>query len=45
MLRNDQRAPTQLRPLKMTPHWLATAEGSVLLELGHTRVLCAATVE
>ncbi|MCL4794595.1 MAG: ribonuclease PH [Bryobacteraceae bacterium] len=45
MLRNDQRAPAQLRPLKMTPHWLATAEGSVLLELGHTRVLCAATVE
>jgi ribonuclease PH len=45
MLRNDQRDPAQLRPLKMTPHWLATAEGSVLLELGHTRVLCAATVE
>lgn len=45
MLRNDQRAAAQLRPLIMTPNWLATAEGSVLLELGHTRVLCAATVE
>jgi ribonuclease PH len=45
MLRNDQRAAAQLRPLTMTPNWLATAEGSVLLELGHTRVLCAATVE
>ncbi len=45
MLRNDQRQAAQLRPLTMTPNWLATAEGSVLLELGHTRVLCAATVE
>ena len=45
MLRNDQRQAAQLRPLTMTSNWLATAEGSVLLELGHTRVLCAATVE
>lgn len=45
MLRNDQREPAQLRPLTITPHWLATAEGSVLIELGHTRVLCAATIE
>lgn len=45
MLRNDQRQAAQLRPLTMTPNWLATAEGSVLLELGYTRVLCAATVE
>ncbi|MCL4840914.1 MAG: ribonuclease PH [Bryobacteraceae bacterium] len=44
-MRNDQRQAAQLRPLTMTPNWLATAEGSVLLELGHTRVLCAATVE
>ena len=45
MLRNDQRLPAQLRPLKITPHWLATAEGSALIELGNTRVLCAATVD
>jgi ribonuclease PH len=45
MLRNDQRELAQLRPLTITPHWLATAEGSALIELGHTRVLCAATVE
>ncbi|MBE7544096.1 MAG: ribonuclease PH [Bryobacteraceae bacterium] len=44
-MRNDQRQAAQLRPLTMTPNWLATAEGSVLLVLGHTRVLCAATVE
>jgi RNAse PH (EC 2.7.7.56) len=45
MLRNDQRHPAQLRPLRFTPHYLLTAEGSVLIEAGHTRVLCAATVE
>lgn len=44
-MRNDHREPAQLRPLTITPHWLATAEGSALIELGHTRVLCAATVE
>jgi ribonuclease PH len=45
MLRNDQREAAQMRTLTITPHWLATAEGSALIELGHTRVLCAATVE
>jgi ribonuclease PH len=44
-MRSDQRAAGQMRPLKMTPGYLLTAEGSVLIELGHTRVLCAATVE
>lgn len=44
-MRSDQRAANQMRPLKMTPGYLLTAEGSVLIEVGHTRVLCAATVE
>ena len=44
-LRNDQRAANQARPIKMTPGFILTAEGSVLIEIGHTRVLCAATVE
>jgi ribonuclease PH len=44
-MRIDQREPGQLRPLKMTPSYLETAEGSVLIEMGHTRVLCAATLE
>ncbi|MBM3738465.1 MAG: ribonuclease PH [Acidobacteria bacterium] len=44
-MRKDQRAADQLRPTVITPGYLATAEGSVLMEFGHTRVLCAATVE
>lgn len=43
--RFDGRVPDQLRPVRMTPGYILTAEGSVLIEVGHTRVLCAATVE
>lgn len=45
MTRTDQRSHDQLRPVKVTPDYLKTAEGSVLIEMGHTRVLCAASVE
>lgn len=34
-----------MRGLRLTPHYTAVAEGSVLIELGHTRVLCNATIE
>jgi ribonuclease PH len=34
-----------MRPVTITPGYLLTAEGSVLIEVGNTRVLCAATVE
>ena len=34
-----------MRPVKFTPGYLKTAEGSVLIEMGNTVVLCAATVE
>jgi ribonuclease PH len=44
-LRSDSRAFDALRPLKLTPGFVPTAEGSLLIELGHTRVLCNATVE
>lgn len=44
-MRSDGRQPDQMRPVSVTPHYLQTAEGSVLIEFGHTRVLCAATVE
>ena len=44
-MRIDQRRPDQLRPLKITADYLLTAEGSVLIELGNTRVLCAASIE
>jgi ribonuclease PH len=39
------RAAAQLRPLTLTPHYVQTAEGSVLVTLGNTRVLTCATVE
>lgn len=43
--RSGGRAPHQLRPVRLTPGWTQVAEGSVLIEAGHTRVLCNATVE
>lgn len=43
--RSDGRAPNQIRPVKITPHYLATAEGSVLVEAGATKIICAASVE
>lgn len=44
-MRPDLRKPSQLRPLKLTPGYQKTAEGSVLIEMGNTVVLCAATLE
>ncbi|MBW4027934.1 ribonuclease PH [Acidipila rosea] len=43
--RAGQRASDALRPVRLTPDFVATAEGSVLIEMGQTRVLCNATVE
>lgn len=43
--RPGDRAVDQLRPLRLTVDFVPTAEGSVLIELGHTRVLCNATIE
>jgi len=44
MSRSDGRRPDQLRPVTITRGWLDHAEGSVLVEYGKTRVLCAASV-
>jgi ribonuclease PH len=44
MPRPENRAPDQLRPVTITRQWLDHAEGSVLVEFGKTRVLCAASV-
>ena len=41
--RNDGRAVTDLREIKITRKWLDHAEGSVLVEFGKTRVLCVAS--
>ena len=43
VLRHDGRAPAQLRDILITRNWLDHAEGSVLVEFGRTRVLCAAS--
>ncbi|HEY9521625.1 MAG TPA: ribonuclease PH [Thermopolyspora sp.] len=45
MARDDGRNPDQLRPVTITRGWLMHAEGSVLIEFGATRVLCAASVQ
>lgn len=42
-LRADGRRPDELRPVTITRNWLDAAEGSVLVEFGRTRVLCAAS--
>jgi ribonuclease PH len=43
--RTDGRAPDELRPARITPGFLPYAEGSVLIEMGNTRVACAASLE
>jgi ribonuclease PH len=45
MSRPDGRRADQLREVKITRGWLDHAEGSVLVEFGATRVLCAASVQ
>jgi len=45
MKRVDGRSPTQLRPIQIHPHYVAAPAGSVLIEMGQTRVVCAASVE
>lgn len=43
--RTDGRAFDELRPVKITPGYLPYAEGSVLIEMGQTRVACSASIE
>ncbi len=43
--RTDGRAPDELRPVCITPGFLPYAEGSVLIQMGNTRVVCAASLE
>jgi ribonuclease PH len=44
-MRTDNRGLGELRPVEIVTDWLATAEGSALIKVGNTHVLCAATVE
>jgi ribonuclease PH len=44
-VRNDGRAPDQLRPVVIHPNFTKHAEGSVLIEVGDTRVVCTASIQ
>ncbi len=44
-MRNDGRQPNKLRPVTITRRYIKRAEGSVLIEVGDTRVICTASVE
>jgi ribonuclease PH len=43
--RSDNRTLEQMRPVNIIPDFISTAEGSALIELGNTRVICTASVE
>ena len=45
MPRADGRQPDELSPIAITRHYLKYAEGSVLIELGDTKVVCAASID
>ncbi|MCE3005237.1 MAG: ribonuclease PH [Alphaproteobacteria bacterium] len=45
MLRSFNRSPIEMRPVKLTPAISRHAEGSCLVEFGHTKVLCTASLE
>src|SRR5437870_10066760 len=45
MIRSGGRRPSELRPTTIVPGYLPHAEGSALIDMGETRVLCAVTVE
>src|SRR3989338_8036984 len=44
-VRTDKRAADEPRPVRLTPNFVPTAEGIVLIEVGATRVICTASVE
>jgi ribonuclease PH len=45
MKRSDGRKPNELRPVRIHTHYVSPPEGSVLIEMGKTRVVCAASIE
>jgi ribonuclease PH len=45
LVRAGGRAPDQMRELEITPHFISSAEGSALIRLGETQVICTASVE
>ena len=45
VFRIDNREPDQLRPVNIVPDFISTAEGSALIEVGNTRVICTASID
>lgn len=45
IFRSDNRSPEQMRPVNIIPDFISTAEGSALIEIGNTRVICTASVD
>jgi len=45
IFRSDNRAADQVRPVNIIPEFIHTAEGSALIEIGNTRVICTASIE
>ena len=45
IFRSDNRTADQIRPVNIIPDFISTAEGSALIEMGNTRVICTASVE
>jgi ribonuclease PH len=45
IFRSDNRSPDQMRPVNILPDYISTAEGSCLIEIGNTRVICTASIE
>ncbi|MBI1813442.1 MAG: ribonuclease PH [Deltaproteobacteria bacterium] len=44
-MRSDGRRADEIRPVVMTPGFIRSTDGSVLIEMGETRVICTATIE
>ncbi len=45
LVRPDQRAANELRPVEIVPDFISSAEGSALIRLGETQVICTASVD
>lgn len=45
LLRSGERASMDLRPVEIIPHYISSAEGSALIRLGETQVICTASVD
>jgi len=45
LVRSDERAPLDLRPVEIVRDYISSAEGSALIRLGETQVICTASVE